>query len=44
MDKNPVFDKRGEKTTAQIKYRICKNKDEATILVERIKAIINKLG
>jgi hypothetical protein len=40
--RNPVFDKKGEKTTAEIRYRICKNQDEAKILVGKIKEIIDK--
>jgi hypothetical protein len=41
--KNPAFDK-DEKTSVEIKYRVCKNKDEALALVERIKELVNKLG
>jgi hypothetical protein len=42
--KNPAFDKKGEKTTAEIKYRVCKTKDEALIIVETIKEIIGNIG
>ncbi len=41
--RNPVFDKNGEKTSVEIKYRVCKNNDEALILVEKIKEIVKRL-
>jgi len=39
--KNTLFDKKGEKTTAEIRYRICKNPAEAKILVGKIRKIID---
>ncbi len=41
--KNPVFDKKGEKTTAEIKYRVCKTRDEALAVVEKIKQIVDRM-
>ena len=38
--RNTAFDKRGEKTTLQIKLRRCKNKDEAMMIAGKVKRII----
>lgn len=38
--RNEAFDKRGEKTTIQIKFRICKNEDEARMIGGKIKNIV----
>jgi hypothetical protein len=38
--RNPAFDTKNEKTTAEIKFRMCKNEDEANLIAEKIKKII----
>jgi hypothetical protein len=38
--KNPVFDKKGEKTTTKIKFRACKNNQEAEFVLLKIIEII----
>jgi len=40
---NQVFDRKGEKTSVEVRFRICKTKDEALVLVESIKEIVNNL-
>jgi hypothetical protein len=34
--KNDIFDKKSEKTTTQIVYRACKNKDEAEFILLKV--------
>ena len=41
--RNEAFDRKGEKTTIQIKFRLCKNEDEATMIAGKIKDIIEKV-
>lgn len=38
--RNEAFDKRGEKTTTQISFRICKNDNEAEYVIGKVKAIV----
>ena len=42
--KNQAFDRKGEKTSVEVRFRVCKTRDEALVLVERIKEIVNNLG
>jgi hypothetical protein len=42
--KNPVFDKKGEKTTVEFRIRMCKNKDEALIVASKVKTILEALS
>ena len=37
---NEAFDKRGEKTTTQLSFRICKTNDEAEYVLAKVKAIV----
>ena len=41
--KNPAFDSGDEMTTTKIQYRACKNQDEALLVVEKVKAILEKV-
>ncbi len=41
--RNIAFDKDGEKTTTEFRYRACKNEDEAKLVGEKIKAILEKM-
>jgi hypothetical protein len=41
--RNKAFDRNGEKTTIQIKVRICKNENEAAMTANKIKGIIEKM-
>ena len=41
--RNPVVDKKNEKTTAEIKFRMCKNENEALIVAEKVKKLIKNL-
>jgi len=38
--RNMAFDKRGEQSTTQISFRICKNEDEAAYVIGKVKAIV----
>jgi len=38
--RNIAFDKRREKTTTQVSFRACKNKDEATFVLGQVKRIV----
>jgi len=38
--RNPVCDKKGEKTTTKIKYRACKNNQEAEFVLNKVIEII----
>jgi len=40
--RNEAFDRKGEKTTIQIKFRLCKNVDEATMISGKIKNIVEQ--
>ncbi len=40
--KNEAFDRKGEKTSIEIKFRMCKNKEEANIIGQKIKEIIKR--
>jgi hypothetical protein len=37
--RNPAFDKRGEKTTTELKWRPCKTQDEADFVAHKVLAI-----
>lgn len=41
--KNEAFDNKGEKTTAEIKFRICKNAAEARIVANKIRQICTRI-
>lgn len=43
MIRNIAFDKGKEKTTTEFRYRACKNEDEARLVGEKIKAILEKM-
>lgn len=40
--RNEAFDKRNERTTTKIKYRMCKNADEAKFVVSKVKEILSR--
>jgi hypothetical protein len=43
--RNEAFDKRGQKTTTEWRYRVCKNKDEAAAVLAQIARILDaKVG
>jgi hypothetical protein len=42
--RNPVFDKRGEKSTTELVVRPCRNEDEAAAVLERIRQILSERG
>jgi hypothetical protein len=41
--RNDVFDKRGEKTTTEMRVRMCKNPEEAAFVMEQITRILRKM-
>ena len=41
--RNLAFDKGKEKTTTRLRYRVCKNEDEALLVGEKIKAILEAM-
>ena len=41
--RNEAFDKRGEKTTTQISFRICKTDGEAEYVIGKVKTIVDTI-
>ena len=42
--RNPLFDREGQKTTAEIKFRMCKNINEADMVACKIKEILKAVN
>ena len=40
--KNPVFDKKGEKSSVKIKWRFCHTEDEAKFIVKKVQEILKR--